>query len=88
MKHITHFKHNIERLEEYADINGWLPESLADFSAPYFTNATNLDPHCEDDYDALMLLVSCIRQEIARADGSAQKLVASLALNAWKHIED
>ena len=60
MKHITHFKHNIERLEEYADINGWLPESLADFSAPYFTNATNLDPHCEDDYDALMLLVSCI----------------------------
>jgi hypothetical protein len=25
---------------------------------------------------------------MARADGTAQKLVASLALNAWKHIED
>jgi hypothetical protein len=32
--------------------------------------------------------VSCIRQEMARADGTASKLVASLALHAWKHIED
>jgi hypothetical protein len=88
MKHISQFTHNIERLEAFADVNGHIPETLADLCAPYFKNFTGFRPHCEDDYDDIMTFLGCVAGEIALADGSAAALVQSLASSSWKHIED
>jgi hypothetical protein len=87
MKHISQFQNNIERLQAYADINGWLPESIKDISAPYFKNFTGLNPHCEDDYDALMLFLAHARAEMNLADGTAAEIVQELASRVgtrWK----
>jgi len=87
MKHISQFTYNLARLKTFADANGHIPESIKDISAPYFQNFTGLNPHCEDDYDALMLFLAHARAEMNLADGTAAEIVQELASRVgtrWK----
>jgi len=87
MKHISQFTHNIERLEAFADVNGHIPETLADLSAPYFKNFTGFRPHCEDDYDDIMTFLGCVAGEIAIAVGTLPGFVQSAPPPPWKPSE-
>ena len=87
MKHISNFSARLDELQSFADVNGYLPETINDISAPYFKNFTGLNPHCEDDYDALMLFLAHARAEMDVANGTAAEIVQELASRVgarWK----
>lgn len=88
MKHISNFSARLDELQSFADVNGYLPETINDISAPYFKNFTGLNPHCEDDYDALMLFLAHARAEMNLANGTAAEIVQELASRVGSRWED
>ena len=87
MKHITDFKNHIAALRGVADDNGNLPETREELRACTYDGETP-DLTTEDGYDTWSDFLFSVNQAIKVADGTAAKLVQSLAQTAWREVDD